>query len=51
MPIGWTNAGSGSGGGSLSLDDVSVLVCDFSTFSNVTVVEGNKDSNGRQVTA
>ena len=42
--------GGGSSGG-ITLDDVDVLICDFSTFTDVNVIEGYMDGTVRQVTA
>ena len=42
--------GGGSSGG-ITLDDVDVLICDFSTFGDVTVTEGVADDTIRQVVA
>ena len=39
----------GGGGGDLS--DVTLWVADFSTWDGTTVTEGDKDSDGREITA
>lgn len=39
----------GGGGGDLS--DVTLWIADFSTWDGVTVTEGNKDTDGREITA
>ena len=40
---------SGGGGGDLS--DVTLWIADFSTWDGVTVTEGYKDTDGREITA
>lgn len=39
----------GGGGGDLS--DVTLWIADFSTWDGVTVTEGDKDTDGREITA
>ena len=39
----------GGGGGDLS--DVTLWIADFSTWDGVTVAEGDKDTDGREITA
>ena len=41
--------GTATGGGDLS--DVTLWVADFSTWDGTTVTEGDKDSDGREITA
>lgn len=41
--------GTATGGGDLS--DVTLWVADFSTWDGTTVTEGNKDGDGREITA
>lgn len=38
----------GGGGGDLS--DVTLWIADFSTWDGVTVTEGDKDTDGREIT-
>ena len=40
---------SAIGGGDLS--DVTLWIADFSTWDGVTVTEGDKDTDGREITA
>ena len=39
----------GGGGGDLS--DVTLWIADFSTWDGVTVTKGDKDTDGREITA
>ena len=39
---------TGGGGG---LSDVTLWIADFSTWDGVTVTEGDKDTDGREITA
>ena len=39
----------GGGGGDLS--DVTLWIADFSTWDGVTVTDGDKDTDGREITA
>lgn len=41
--------GTATGGGDLS--DITLWVADFSTWDGTTVTEGDKDSDGREITA
>ena len=40
---------STTGGGDLS--DVTLWIADFSTWDGVTVIDGDKDGDGREITA
>ena len=40
---------AGGGGGDLS--DVTLWIADFSTWDGVTVIDGDKDADGREITA
>ena len=40
---------AGGGGGDLS--DVTLWIADFSTWDGVTVIDGDKDGDGREITA
>lgn len=42
---------STTGGGGGDLSDVTLWIADFSTWDGVTVTEGDKDTDGREITA
>lgn len=46
-----TSGGDGGGGGGCKLEDVSVLICDFSTFDDVIVADGFINNEYREIRA